>query len=531
MDRFVRALAVVAVATLLLAFATLPAAAVDEPTPAPEPTPVMITLTGTVVGADGGPIEVREAWIEQEWGNGEISVLGRERLEVAEDGSFTVAVYASGTKDNPKRVEIDVYGPLTGREVEGDCEYQLGLYGEWQADVALAEGDDPSPITVVVDREVRVGGGCAGSTVEPGPTDDPGATGEPTPIDEPTVEPEPTPVEPLIVVEDATVTVAVALGGSSDPVAGAAVTLQVIDPSDGEDPIQTWEGSTDESGQIAFDGVARPGEGGRPLTWVVEASATVSERVDGCLLAFSVSDWLSADAAAGSHELRVAVVPDPESVTSSECDPPGEGAPVLAGMVVAPEGNGLEVTLSRYLQQRADGATWGGDFEVAADGSFSIVLQAWGTGDAVSVLQVEVAANREETTTPDGCTEATEDSGHLWLKLALAEGMPLEPVELVLETRTSGVCGAVGTPRPEPGATDDGAGTGGEASGDDEEYDHGGASGGENGGTQDTLPPTDRPSGPGGPSGPTTAFLALMLVLALAAVLVGSARRHPHRSR
>ncbi|OGN87724.1 MAG: hypothetical protein A2X23_07785 [Chloroflexi bacterium GWC2_73_18] len=530
-DRFRRALVVVAVTFCLLALAAVPAVAVDEPTPAPEPTPEMITLTGTVVGADGAPIEVRKAYAVEigadDPDRGLVGPAAGFPIEVADDGSFAVAVYAWGTKEDPAHLRISVYGPLTGREVEGDCEYQLGLYGEWQADVALAEGGDPSPITVVVDREVRVGGGCAGSTVEPGPTDDPGATGEPTPTDEPT--PEPTPIEPLIVVEDATVIVAVVHAEDGSPAVRATVLLSVVDTHGDGSLVADYETTTDASGQATFDGVARPGEGGRPFVWRALASTEASTSVEGCLLTYLVTAEAEVDAVAGTTEIGLDLAgPGPETVRTSECDPPVEGAPVLTGTVVSPEGHGLEVTRARYLQQRADGASWGGDFEVAADGSFSIALQAWGTWDAVSVLQVEVAANRAETTTPEGCTETTEDVGTIWRKLALAEAMPLEPVELVLETQGSGACGAVGTPRPEPGATDDGAGTGGTTGGESD--DEGQAGAGE-GGTRDTLPPTDRPGLADASNAPPAALLTLVLVIALAVMLAASAAREPRRRR
>jgi hypothetical protein len=145
-----------AAAIVLLALAALPVMAAGEP-----------VLRGRILDADGNPFPVESARMTLIAPDGGGSVASK--FEVAEDGSFEVALMPWGSVQAPAQVRIDVTGAVTSVVVDDEgCSEQFAPLVQAVFPVALESGSDPEPVELI-GREVPVGTVC-GNVAAPGTT-------------------------------------------------------------------------------------------------------------------------------------------------------------------------------------------------------------------------------------------------------------------------------------------------------------------------------------------------------------------------
>ena len=166
------ALAVAAVATLSLggAGATLGADAIPT-----------VEVSGTVLGLDGLPVELEEAYVlEYETAASEPI---KTRIDVAEDGSFTVALREWGTAEEPARAQFHAYTADLPVVEEDGCLVTRTPYGS--VEIAVPGVVPVEPIAVVLDRHLEsaiCGGGLTATPHAPEPEPVPGITLPPTDV-------------------------------------------------------------------------------------------------------------------------------------------------------------------------------------------------------------------------------------------------------------------------------------------------------------------------------------------------------------
>jgi hypothetical protein len=112
----------------------------------PPPGPDAPVLGGAIIDASGAAVTVGTAWLTMTRSDGARWV---DRIEPGVDGSFAVRLQRWGSEDDPAALEIHVLGVPTGTRTIGDCVHTDGEVGSLSLDVALAEGFDPDPVTVV----------------------------------------------------------------------------------------------------------------------------------------------------------------------------------------------------------------------------------------------------------------------------------------------------------------------------------------------------------------------------------------------
>ena len=124
----------------------------------------------------------------------------------------------------------------------------------------------------------------------------------------------------------------------------------------------------------------------------------------------------------------------------------------VSGVVLDTEGQPAEVETARVEElETPDSEPIVTPIDVAADGTFTVALQEWGTPEDPAVARFVVFGPRGEPVVVDeeGCTETTTPFGTL--EVAIPGVVPTEPLEIVLDqTLIDGLCPAVtATPEPE----------------------------------------------------------------------------------
>ena len=106
----------------------------------------------------------------------------------------------------------------------------------------------------------------------------------------------------------------------------------------------------------------------------------------------------------------------------------------VSGVVLDTEGQPAEVELARVEElETTDSQPIVTAFDVAADGTFTVALQEWGTPDAPAIARFDVRGPRCEPVVIDeeGCTETTTPYGTL--EVEIPGVVPTEPIEIVLD--------------------------------------------------------------------------------------------------
>jgi len=124
----------------------------------------------------------------------------------------------------------------------------------------------------------------------------------------------------------------------------------------------------------------------------------------------------------------------------------------VTGVVLDTEGQPAEVDSARVEElETPDSEPIVTAIDVAADGTFTVALQGWGTPDAPALARFVVFGPQGDpvVVNEEGCTEQTTPWGTL--EVPIPGVVPTEPVEVVLDqVLIDGLCPAVtATPEPE----------------------------------------------------------------------------------
>ncbi|HET7028042.1 MAG TPA: hypothetical protein VFI28_10170 [Candidatus Limnocylindrales bacterium] len=224
---------------------------------------------------------------------------------------------------------------------------------------------------------------------------------------------------------------------------GAAVSLTAFVDSAAH-PVFDATARTSDDGTVTFDGVPRAvGDAG--VSVIASASLDESHTVDGCTIGHA---W-TGDSEPKQVTATTALVVDASREDRTSCDPPGTDAPALRGTVVGEDGLPFAVHDAGVSMHRADGGEWAGPLEVAADGSFAIHVEPWGTTDEPADLSVHVLGVVVASEADGDCTYDLAPDVEWSVEVQLAGGRQLEPIALAATlTRVSGVCSTSGTPAP-----------------------------------------------------------------------------------
>ena len=123
--------------------------------------------------------------------------------------------------------------------------------------------------------------------------------------------------------------------------------------------------------------------------------------------------------------------------------------PVLSGTVVDGAGQPFTVEEARMTMTGPDGGgLHAAQLEVAADGSFDVVLMPWGTTESPAEVTLTITgAVTEVVTNADGCNDSYAPVAESTFDVALESGGEPDPVALVAEPQLVGtVCGVGATP-------------------------------------------------------------------------------------
>jgi hypothetical protein len=307
-----------------------------------------------------------------------------------------------------------------------------------------------------------------------------------------------------------------------EPVVGATVSLVAFVETPAE-PALSASAMTNEDGVATFTDVPVVVEG-HAVSMSVTAALSEATTEDGCTITQAWDGESEATARAGTTAIEV----DASRSESADCEPPGPSSPVLAGRVVGPDGAPFAVDAASISMHRADGGSWTSGFDVAADGSFSIRLEPWGTPDAPADLLLHVLGTVVAKDVDGDCTRDYAPEARLDARVQLAAGARLQPLLLQAALVQVGeVCSTRGTPKPttsggpkpttsggpNPSATAPGTPTAHPA-----------------GGGRPTLPPTDRLT-ERMPVGEADLVAALGLLLFGAALAFASTWRATRRRR
>lgn len=170
------------------------------------PGPEAPVLGGSVVDATGAPVPIAAAWLTMGRSDGARWV---GRIEPNPAGQFAARLHPWGSDDDPAEVELHVIGVASGSRTAGDCIYATGEVGRLAIDVALEEGFDPDPVTIVTataDLSSVCGAGAtpspgagSGTVSVPAPSDGPALTLPPTDAATALVRPTGAPLLPALV--------------------------------------------------------------------------------------------------------------------------------------------------------------------------------------------------------------------------------------------------------------------------------------------------------------------------------------------
>lgn len=252
------------------------------------------------------------------------------------------------------------------------------------------------------------------------------------------------------VIADATLTVTV-VDDHGSPLPGASVSLLATSDAGVTFYFEGWT-ETDALGVATFTDLPRPDTDGPPVAWYVQVSAAIATDADGCTLwtSFEGTAWL--EATAGVTETEVTALPAGEK--AGECADPGEGAPVLHGVVLDPEGDPMAGAHGSLWMTRADGATWYlYEFVTGEDGTFDLAIHAWGTDEAPAQLQLVIRGETTRTEPGEPCDTAFGLMATFEGSVALAAGGEPDPIELTAAEAELGVI-CPETPGSEAGAGD-----------------------------------------------------------------------------
>lgn len=231
------------------------------------------------------------------------------------------------------------------------------------------------------------------------------------------------------------------------PIEGATVRLVAAVTDFPEDELQSLTGTTDAAGVVAFTGVARA-EAGAPPVHLAAMVHRESSSVDaaGCRTAMSwdglVSDIVS------TNGLAIVLAATPAS--SIACPP----RRVMRGTVHDRAGHPVRVRLARASIVLPSGVRRTLAIHVAANGSFKLVLPAWGPADAAATVTVRIVGRvSRHLSLANGCMRNFGQLGRVTTQVVLVVG-DLPGLEVVTRESVLGErCGLVGTPRPAAGGT------------------------------------------------------------------------------
>jgi hypothetical protein len=144
------------------------------------PGPDAPVLTGSVVDASGAPVPIAAAWLAMSRSDGARWV---GRIEPTAGGQFAARLHPWGSDDDPAEVELRVVGVASGSRTAGDCTYTTGEVGSLAIEVALGEGFDPDPVTIVTTTGDL--SSVCGASATPSPGTGSGTVSVPAPSDRP----------------------------------------------------------------------------------------------------------------------------------------------------------------------------------------------------------------------------------------------------------------------------------------------------------------------------------------------------------
>jgi hypothetical protein len=239
---------------------------------------------------------------------------------------------------------------------------------------------------------------------------------------------------PADVVLDGVVTVTfVAEGSDPVPLADATVSLEASRPTIEPVPFQTLTATTDADGRAEFSGVARGAEGADPVSLAVTATLT---RANDCGGSETFDGATTVDAAA---EVTVELV----GSAASSC----VAFPII-GLVIGADGEPFAVAEAAATITYPDSEAQTVAVDVAADGSFAILLRGWAGGGSTEV-QLLVLGETRQVPGDDGCTDVVADIADVAWTLDAPQA-PDPSLVLASPTVVGSVCdGGLGTPAPE----------------------------------------------------------------------------------
>jgi hypothetical protein len=426
--RLARALAAAALLCAASVGTALGADPPDEPKPEPEPItlPSGVTTDAIVTihfnePADAGGDPIADAGVTLFVSrSGEIIQVFAGTTDADGTAVFEgVARATDGGDPVTGAATASTFGDLPGVD-EGECVIVDGWSG-WSADVDVAVATTIDIEAVADSIEICSGGGGTG-----------GGGGE----------------LPDGVLADATLTVTV-VDADDAPLAGASVSIMALLDESGEGFWKAYA-ETDADGRAIFETLPRADDGGPAVSWWIDAWAGTSTEIDGCVFATTWFGSTTLAATAGETAVELATE---AGEAYGECADPGEGAPVLRGVVLGPDEAPLAGASGYLSMLRADGATWARyDITTADDGTFEVPIHAWGTADAPAMLVLEFRGEVTRTE-PDGdCETAFGLLAAFSGEVALAEGGEPEPLSMTAADGEFGTVCAEEPPRSDTGA-------------------------------------------------------------------------------
>lgn len=134
------------------------------------------------------------------------------------------------------------------------------------------------------------------------------------------------------------------------------------------------------------------------------------------------------------------------TATAAEAVPTVE----VSGTVVGPDGTVVPVKAAWLLEHEFEGAEGiRTDVVVAADGTFTVALRAWGTAEAPARARIVAEGHfGEEEVDEQGCVIARAPVGSMAIEIPGV--VPVDPIEVVMDDENViGACTATPAPTPE----------------------------------------------------------------------------------
>jgi hypothetical protein len=200
------------------------------------------------------------------------------------------------------------------------------------------------------------------------------------------VPPEPTEAPPAGVVLDGTLTVTFLQDGNDEPIAEAFVELT---PRRADEELAGSGAWTDEQGVATFSELPRPDDGAEAIEWQLTASSVTNSYPNNCVQSSSWSGSVKAPAVVAAPPVTIHGLP----ASSIACGPD------IVGSVVDADGGPFAVDLAQLVAVTEDGHEWEIEFEVAADGTFTVSAPP-----ADSVHLTILSEVTRTAVAPDGCS-------------------------------------------------------------------------------------------------------------------------------